>query len=59
MLIKLKKFKVHIISISDYKKINDCKIIWQKHYDKIKNYACVDWIVLDAITNHTNKIFEC
>ena len=26
---------------------------------KIKNYACQDWIVLDAIIKHSIKIFEC
>ena len=26
---------------------------------KIKNYACEDWIVLDAIIKHSIKIFEC
>ena len=26
---------------------------------KIKNYACEDWILLDVITKHSIKIFEC
>ena len=26
---------------------------------KIKNYACEDWIVLDAIIKHSITIFEC
>ena len=35
---------------------NPCiKALWQK----IKNYACEDWVVLDAIIKNIIKIFEC
>ena len=35
------------------------KSIHQSIMTKIKNYACEDWIVLDAIIKHSVKIFEC
>ena len=35
------------------------KIHASKYYDKIKNYVCKDWIVLDTIIKHSIKIFEC
>ena len=34
------------------------KSMHQSIMTKIKNYACEDWIVLDAIINHSIKIFE-
>ena len=30
-----------------------------KYYDKKKNYAYEDWIVLDLIIKHRIIIFEC
>ena len=35
------------------------KFMHQSIIIKIKNYACDDWIVLDAIIKHSIKIFEC
>ena len=35
------------------------KSIHQSIMTKIKNYACEDCIVLDAIIKHSIKIFEC
>ena len=34
------------------------KSMHQSIMTKIKNYACEDWIVLDAIINHSIKVFE-
>ena len=35
------------------------KSMHQSIVTKIKNYACEDWLVLDAIIKHIIKIFEC
>ena len=35
------------------------KSMHQSIMTKIKNYACKDWIVLDAVIKHCIKIFEC
>ena len=35
------------------------KPMYQIIIAKIKNYACEDWIILDAIIKHIIKIFEC
>ena len=34
------------------------KSMHQSIMTKIKNYACEDWIVLDAIIKHSIKVFE-
>ena len=35
------------------------KSMHQSIMKKIKNYACKDWIVLDAIIKYSIKTFEC
>ena len=35
------------------------KSMHQSIITKIKNYTCKNWIVLDAIIKHSNKIVEC
>ena len=35
------------------------KFLHQSTMKKIKNYASEGWIVLDLITKHSIKIFEC
>ena len=35
------------------------KSMHQSIMAKIKKYVCDDWIVLDVITKHSIKIFEC
>ena len=35
------------------------KSMHQSIITRIKNYACENWIVLDAIIKHSIKIFEC
>ena len=39
--------------------IDEAFIHTSKHYDKRKNYADKDWIVLDVLINHKVKVFEC
>ena len=35
------------------------KSMHQSIITKIKNYTCKNWIVLDVIIKHSNKIVEC
>ena len=47
------------LTVSDLDIDESFKSMHQSIITKIKNYACEDWIVLDAIINHSIKIFEC
>ena len=70
LLSNSRKFKVQTILVLDYKKrmiviasdldIDEAfKSMHQSIMTKIKNYACEDLIVLDAVIMHSIKIFEC
>ena len=70
LLSNSRKFKVQTILVLDYKKrmiviasdldIDEAfKSMHQSIMTKIKNYACEDLSVLDAVIMHSIKIFEC
>ena len=57
LIIELKKHKVQAILVSAYK-MKHLKPMHQSIMTKMKNYAYVDWIVLNVIIKHSIKIFE-
>ena len=74
LLSELKKFKVKTVLVlemivkSSIQVLNLLLVIQtlvnilihaSEHYEKNKNYASEDWNVLDVISKHSIKIFEC